>query len=387
MENKKNHRPSQDQKSPHILCDYNMSGKTKDYAKKKNINEAFAEVFHQTPGLEKYGDQLLNCGSYRQMVSCCNEKHGKITIGANFCKNRICVECNLRRSLRTQNEVLYLATKYLELHPTHQPLFLTLTTLNCSYEKLGKIIDELNAALSKITKRKAYKNAIRAHFKAMEITRNPDRNDFHPHFHIILMVPPNYFYKDDDLYITHDQWLKMWQQVLKNNEVTQIDIRGMNLKGKKGKKALEAMIAEVAKYITKPLDFIKKDENGKLKADPESVIALFLGTKGRRLLSFGGEFNVLKKEKKRLHNLEKAKRLEEKARDAIDENGNPKEPTPKKYFCKYCDQEMFREDYQWNHTLKNYVLIYTERPDTPEYENYEHGVDKTQCRAPPDLPY
>ena len=146
------------------------------------------------------------------------------------------------------------------------------------------------------------------------------------------------------------------------------------------------MIAEVAKYITKAMDFIQKDENGIYTVkDREALENLYYGTKGRRLTSYGGNFRKLKKEKNRRLKLEKEKLLEKKARESIDENGNYKEPPPKKHYCRHknCGLEMFREDYKWRRDLKKYIRIYTERPDDPENENFEDGVDQTQCRDPP----
>lgn len=41
--------------------------------------------------------------------------------------------------------------------------------------------------------RKAVKSIVRSSFRATEITYNHDREDYHPHLHILLMVSPEYF--------------------------------------------------------------------------------------------------------------------------------------------------------------------------------------------------
>lgn len=51
----------------------------------------------------------------------------------------------------------------------------------------------------------------------MEVTRNWDNNSewygtYHPHFHILLAVPTNYFSKN---YIKQSEWTDMWQRAMK----------------------------------------------------------------------------------------------------------------------------------------------------------------------------
>ena len=52
---------------------------------------------------------------------------------------------------------------------------------------------------------------MRSWFRSLEVTYNKDRDDYHPHFHALLMVPHHYFYKDRGLYIPHEKWLDLWK--------------------------------------------------------------------------------------------------------------------------------------------------------------------------------
>ena len=63
---------------------------------------------------------------------------------------------------------------------------------------------------------------------------------FHPHFHVLLVVPPAYLEPDSPLYITQPEWEAMWRKALGAHGKRIIDIRVTENPG------------EVAKYVTKP---------------------------------------------------------------------------------------------------------------------------------------
>ena len=66
---------------------------------------------------------------------------------------------------------------------------------------------------------------MRSWFRSLEVTYNKDRDDYHPHFHALLMVPHHYFYKDRGLYIPHEKWLDLWKKSMRDDRITQVDIR------------------------------------------------------------------------------------------------------------------------------------------------------------------
>ena len=118
---------------------------------------------------------------------------GKKLVRANFCRDRLCPMCQWRRSMKLAyqvNQVCHLA--FLE-KPGLRFLFLTLTTRNVRGDKLKAAIDEMNYGFSKLMNRKEVKRSVEGYFKAIEVTYNSNREDYHPHFHVILAVKPSYF--------------------------------------------------------------------------------------------------------------------------------------------------------------------------------------------------
>ncbi|MFA6050937.1 MAG: protein rep [Candidatus Paceibacterota bacterium] len=356
MKNKKTTQDSQDKKSQDILRDYKKSGKLRPWKKRKTLTEVLSKACSCIPGLEKYGERMSGCGSYMEFDECRSVKHGKTLVRASFCGYRLCVNCQSRKATLVRKQVLDLATWHLEKYSSDVPILLTLTVPNVKGEDIGKTIDRMAKAYERLSRRKIVKRMNRSWFKSLEITYNHDRNDFHPHFHILMMVPPNYFDKESGLYITRDEWLRLWQEAMRDESITQVDIRRVE---EKGEGTLGAIIAEVAKYATKPSSYIFEDGQGNFDVVRKVLESLHYGIKGRRFVGYGGYFKEVRKEKKLL-NLEKAELSAKEVEDVIDANGVVKEKSPP--CCKICNEPMVRGVYQWDRELKDHVRVQCRGP-------------------------
>lgn len=63
--------------------------------------------------------------------------------------------------------------------------------------------------------RKEVKQVVKGYARKLEITNNEERDDYHPHFHVLIAGNKSYF-NDKDNYIPRDRWFELWQQVTKN---------------------------------------------------------------------------------------------------------------------------------------------------------------------------
>ena len=181
-------------------------------------------------------------------------------------------------------------------------LFLTLTVRNCSSDELPNTINRMQAAWNNLIHYKAFENAVKGFFRALEVTHNtdtdsPNYDTYHPHFHCILAVDCRYFKSED--YVPRDKWLQMWQKAYKDPLITQVDIRRCKSKedirqGEKAVKALSSAVAEIAKYSVKSADYLGEVRNGSLVRPfdddfmDSAVSALTVALYKRRLISFGG---------------------------------------------------------------------------------------------------
>lgn len=387
-------KKSQDSKIP--LNDYKQNGKKRPWDKNKAYSCAVAEAFKSIPGLESHGEKIENCGNYLEMAACANfAEHGKVLRKAFFCRIRNCITCQWLRSLTVQNQMLELAKEHLKKYPTDVPILCTPTVLNVKGDEIGKTLDKMNGGWKRFMELKPIKRVVRSAFKSFEIPYNRERDDFHPHFHSILMVPASYFRKERELYIARDEYLRMWQQSMRDDRITQFDVRVFK-PGKKG--ALESLVAEVAKYATKPDSYISTNEHGKNEVDTKVAEALYYGLRGRRLVSYWGYFNKIRKQKKMMD---------------LGEPVSCKDSCS----CKICNGPMVDEDYLWSKWDNRYwgrrvpkeekdneekpepfvkkkpppsILLRAlkksiGRGQEPENDNYDepiHEIERIQCRGP-----
>lgn len=326
-----------------ILRDLKQSGKERPWRKNRVLSHAISGAYFSSLGdheLKKYGMLIASCCSYLKFGACVHEEHGKKLIGASFCKARLCPTCQGRKALVIRKQVLDLVHWHLEKHSSDIPLLLTLTVVNVPGSELGRTIDNMNQAWQRLMRRKVVKRGVRSWFRSLEITYNRERQDFHPHFHVLLMVPKNYFDKRDNLYISQQEWLKLWKASARDDRITQVDIR--KIKSKEGQ--LESMVAEVAKYATKPSDYVEENSDGLLEASPLVIKDLHYALKSRRLIGFGGLFRDLREE-------EKVPDVEEADLVYIDEDG----VVVKECVCKICGGTLLEETYYWDEGLSDYI--------------------------------
>lgn len=219
---------------------------------------------------------------------------------ANFCQVRLCPMCAWRRSLKIFGQVSRIMD-YFENNFEYRYIFLTLTVENVSSDLLSNELDHLFKSFILLTKRKEFRNISNGWFRCLEITHNWERNDYHPHFHVIIAVNKSYFKKSNQ-YLTQKQWAKLWQSCLKADYIPLVDVRVVK-PDINNNKSYKTSIAEVAKYAVKYNDYIltvKDQKNKDLKnysedKTDEVVEILDKVLQNRRLVAFGGKFKEIHK--------------------------------------------------------------------------------------------
>ncbi|MGB5637449.1 MAG: protein rep [Waterburya sp.] len=218
----------------------------------KQQNEILATAFADL-GWEKYAERSPLCLNWLEWLECIADPyHPRKLSSAHFCKIRMCPCCQKRRSFKAGETMLAVAEETLVRQPTLKFLFLTLTVPNISLDKLSETLTHITQSWNRLMNRKKVKRIIKGYHRAIEITHNADRGDYHPHMHIILAVNSRYFKSED--YINHEDWLKMWQQSTRQPEITQVDIRTIR-EGGKFNLRLESAVSEACKYSLKTFNF------------------------------------------------------------------------------------------------------------------------------------
>lgn len=285
-----------------ILVDKTKSGKERDW-KGKKIRSILTSEHFEVAGLNNKAERMRDCAT--QLVF----KHTGEALKlyqAWFCKVRLCPMCNWRRSLK----IAYQNKRIVETVNDREKvrwLFLTLTVKNTDATSLSETISDMFKGFNRLTKYKAFKTSVKGFFRALEVTKNRDIESesygtYHPHFHVLLAVPPSYFTRD---YIKQSEWTSLWQKAMKLDYKPIVHIQKVKPKEKLDeletyekdfKKSIKEQnaILEVSKYPVKDTDVIKgnkvTDEN------VETVLALDNALAYKRLIGYGGLLKEIHKE-------------------------------------------------------------------------------------------
>ncbi len=320
-----------------ILKDKSSTGKQRKWGQYKKQSLAVSNAYRRFEEAGTFSKRMDDCGAWLRFLAC-PSGHGMLLVAAIFCQCRLCPLCQWRRSLIMFHQVEASAHEHIKDYRSDIPLLLTLTVPNVSADKLSERLDLMQKSWDRLMKRNPVKRVCRSWFRALEVTYNASRNDYHPHFHALIMVPESYFKRNRDLYIDRDVWLQMWQEVTGLPEITQVDIRRVK-KLRKGT-AIESVAAEVAKYATKPGDYVRELSNGLCEANAKVVETLHMALRRRRLVAFGGKFKEYRK---------KLKMQDIEFSDMV--HISEQEET---CHCRICQSELIPEMYKWRIGLRAY---------------------------------
>src|SRR5699024_781637 len=188
--------------------------------KKKRKNGVLAYFMEKLVSENLVSENTLEvvkeCNTFMMMIADENLENKKQRKG-NTCKNRFCPICAWKKS-RKDALALSVMMAYLKLEKKKEFIYLTLNTQNVPAEELNDEIKHYNHSFKKLMERKEVKNIVKGYARKLEITYNEERDDYHPHFHVLIAVNKSYFTQTTQ-YINRDRWLELWQQTTKNDTI------------------------------------------------------------------------------------------------------------------------------------------------------------------------
>jgi len=158
--------------------------------------------------------------------------------------------------------------------PTYKWVALTLTVRNCDLEDLPATLDTMGRGFQRLCRYKRFPG--KGWVKALEVTHGKD-GLCHPHLHVLLLVPSNYFTKG---YVPQVEWAQLWKRAaqLDYEPVLHVQkVRGKRL-AKDPRAAIRSAVAETVKYGVKPSD----------AEDTDWIFQLQDKVRGRRFVAAGG---------------------------------------------------------------------------------------------------
>ena len=247
------------------------------YTEKKLKNQLLQTLVSKHVS-EKTLERVKDCNTFLFMVGDKTMEKTKLH-RSNNCENRFCPMCAWKKARKNALKISILM-QHLKESEDKEFLFLTLTARNVKAEELNDEIKHYNQSFKRLMERKTVKQAVKGYVRKLEVTYNKERDDYHPHFHVILAVNKSYF-TDKNYYINRDKWLELWQKSTKNPLITQVDIR--RVKHTDNKKE----VSEIAKYSAKDSDYLQD----------ETIFDTFYKTlSGKRLIVYSGLFKTTSKQ-------------------------------------------------------------------------------------------
>lgn len=260
------------------------------YTQKKLRNQLLQTLISKHVS-DKSFERIKECNTFLFMVADKTMEKTKLH-RSNNCDNRFCPICAWKKSRKNALKISVLM-QYLREEKNKDFVFLTLTAPNVKADELDDEIKHYNKSFQRLMQRKEVKNAVRGYVRKLEVTYNKDRDDYHPHFHVILVVDKQYF-NNKNQYIKRDRWLELWQKSTKNNLITQVDVR--KVKATDNKKE----VSEIAKYSAKDSDYLE---------DEKVFDTFYKSLSGKRLIVYSGLFKDASKQYENKE-LEKYKELD-----------------------------------------------------------------------------
>ena len=246
------------------------------YTQKKLRNQLLQNLIGKHVS-DKSFERIKECNTFLFMVADKTMEKTKLH-RSNNCDNRFCPICAWKKSRKNALKISVLM-QYLREEEKKEFVFLTLTAPNVAADELDDEIKHYNQSFKRLMERKEVKSAVKGYVRKLEVTYNKERDDYHPHFHVVLAVNKSYF-TDTKAYITRNRWLELWQKSTKNSLITQVDIR--RVKHTDNQKE----VSEIAKYSAKDSDYLQN----------EKVFDTFYDTlSGKRLIVYSGLFKEASK--------------------------------------------------------------------------------------------
>lgn len=229
------------------------------WKEKKLLAKEVAHLFKEA-GLIKQSNNMKKCSTALDFLT---DGETKKIHHVQTCKNKFCPICSARLASQNASRLYKVLNIIFEKYGM-QGIFLTLTQKNVKGKDLGVELDRVMEAFGRFRKRAKITRASQGWFRALEITYNKETDEYHPHLHILLLVKDDYFY-NSDLYLSGEDFSKIWQECLGVDYLPSCKIEG--LRDEKGnlaytqedrKKALIKACCEVSKYCVKTSDILSE---------------------------------------------------------------------------------------------------------------------------------
>lgn len=277
--------------------------------------ERVADLYQGTE-YESYAARIDQCSPLLEFVMVIDPETGVITYklkAASFCRVPQCPVCRKARVRMWRAKAYQMMPTVFKDYPTARFLFLTLTVAHPHVSQLRESLNAMNKAWKRLTERKQFP-AI-GWIKTVEVTREHQcvseswckskgiekpcqrclpLETVHPHFHVLLMVPPNYFSRD---YLSQKDWTQLWKEALRVDYTPILYIKAVkSLTGEN--QGMKESVMETFKYAVKTEDILTEKDNASM-SNQQFLVEITKQLLNARLIATGGILKQYLKELER----------------------------------------------------------------------------------------
>ncbi len=231
------------------------------YSKHRAWNTPVARTLARDPETLALAKRIGNCSPLLnlEMTLAPGGEVESALRGAMVCNARLCPFCEWRRTRAWRARLFQGLSGLQQDHPKYIGVFLTLTVRNPPLGELRSTIQEMNKAWNRMTRLSWWPTKYWFRRTEVTVSESPTGGRLaHPHFHVLLLVPPSYFGKN---YIKQSEWQKQWMMATRADYVPVVDVRRAKTKSPSGSQTEDTSglqaptgagaVMEAAKYSTK----------------------------------------------------------------------------------------------------------------------------------------
>lgn len=205
---------------------------------------------------KKKSQRIRECCDYLSLAwqeAATGERSCRVS-ASNRCKaSKLCAICAATKTNQWRRELQTVLPQIAKEHPDYRYLFLTVTVTNPAITDLRSNLRHMTKSWSRMMRRKEMR-CVKGFLRATEVTIGKDGPmQAHPHFHILLLVPGEYF--TSNMYLTHQQWIDLWVQSARLDYRPSVQIKAV----KDTDRAVEETI-KIASYSISMADALQQPE-------------------------------------------------------------------------------------------------------------------------------
>lgn len=245
------------------------SGVLEAFSKHRRLNGPIARNLARDPETSHLAKRIANCSGLINLEIEVPEVGDPLAHlkGAKVCNARLCPFCEWRRTKAWRRRLIGGLEAFHEVNPTWRAVFLTLTVRNCALGDLRKTLKEMQEGWNRFRGLSFFPSSY--WFKRTEITVGSSPGGAgqflgpymaHPHFHVLLLVPPGYFGPN---YVKQLTWQQQWQMAMRLDYPPVVDVRAAKSQKRSGGRNIDdskAAAVEAAKYASKATQLLELGE-------------------------------------------------------------------------------------------------------------------------------